>query len=142
MNTADIFSPEKRSQIMSRVRAYDTKPELVVRSLVHNMGFRFRLYREDLPGNPDIVLPRHKKVIFVHGCFWHGHKKCKRANRPSTNVAFWQKKLDGNIARDKRNQAELTKRQWKCLVIWQCEIGNGPFLKKKIGRFLTKREKK
>lgn len=142
MNTADVFPAEKRSQIMSRIRGYDTQPELTVRSLVHKMGFRFRLYGEDLPGNPDIVLPRHNKVVFIHGCFWHGHRGCKRAKRPTTNIAFWRDKLNKNVTRDKRNQAELKKLGWKYLVVWQCEIGKPQSLRKKIIRFLKGRGEK
>jgi len=103
----DVFSQEKRSWIMSRVKGRDTKPEILVRSFIFRMGFRFRLHRRDLPGTPDIVLPRHGKVIFVHGCFWHGHKRCPRSKRPTTNENFWNKKLDGNIKRDKRYRREL-----------------------------------
>jgi len=138
MNTTDVFPPEKRSQIMSRIRGYDTKPELTVRSIVHRMGFRFRLHGEDLPGNPDIILPKHKKLIFIHGCFWHGHKGCKRSKRPSSNVLFWQNKLDKNAERDKQKQKELTKLGWKYLVIWQCEITKPKLLRNKIKRFLDK----
>jgi len=136
--TADVFSSEKRSQIMSRVRGYDTVPELPVRSLVHKLRYRFRLYGEDLPGKPDIVLSRHKKAIFIHGCFWHGHKGCKRAKRPATNMAFWRKKLNANIERDRRTQAELKRMGWKYLVVWQCEIANEQLLKKKLVRYLRK----
>jgi DNA mismatch endonuclease (patch repair protein) len=138
MNTTDVFPTKKRSQIMSRIRGYDTKPELTVRSIVHRMGFRFRSHGEDLPGNPDIVLPKHKKVIFIHGCFWHGHKGCKRSKRPSTNVSFWQDKLDKNIERDKRQQRELRKLGWKYLIIWQCEINRPNLLRNNIKRFLSK----
>jgi DNA mismatch endonuclease, patch repair protein len=90
----DVFSKGKRSQIMSRISGKDTKPEILVRSLLHRMGFRFRLHTKDLPGKPDITLPKHKRVIFVHGCFWHGHKDCTRSKRPSTNVEFWNKKFE------------------------------------------------
>jgi DNA mismatch endonuclease (patch repair protein) len=138
MNVADVFSAQKRSQIMSRIRGYDTKPELIVRSIVHRMGYRFRLHLEDLPGNPDIVLPRHNKVIFIHGCFWHGHRGCQRSKRPATNVVFWQEKLDKNIQRDKRQQKELRKLGWKYLVIWQCEMNRPNRIRKKIKRFLDK----
>lgn len=138
MTTSDVFSLEKRSQIMSRIRGYDTKPELTVRSIVHQMGYRFRLYGGDLPGNPDIVLPRHKKVIFVHGCFWHGHKDCARSKRPGTHVSFWQNKLDKNIERDKKQQKELKKLGWQYLVVWQCEVNRTKRIHNKIKRFLTK----
>jgi DNA mismatch endonuclease (patch repair protein) len=121
---------------MSRVRGRNTKPEILVRSLIHSMGFRFRVHRRDLPGNPDIVLPRHRKVIFVHGCFWHGHPGCLRSKRPTTNQSFWNRKLDANVERDKRFQAELTSMGWKVLVIWQCETKEPDVLAYKLERFL------
>lgn len=132
----DVFSKEKRSWIMGRVKWRDTKPEMLVRSLVHRMGFRFRVHRRDLPGNPDIVLPRHGKVIFVHGCFWHGHKRCSRSKRPTTNKTFWNKKLDGNIERDKRFRRELRRMGWKVLVVWQCDTQNPEKLLQKLEKFL------
>jgi DNA mismatch endonuclease (patch repair protein) len=121
---------------MSRVRGRNTKPEILVRSLIHSMGFRFRVHRRDLPGNPDIVLPRHRKVIFVHGCFWHGHPGCLRSKRPTTNQSFWNRKLDANVERDKRFQAELASMGWKVLVIWQCETKEPDVLAYKLERFL------
>ncbi|OPY07920.1 MAG: Very short patch repair protein [Syntrophaceae bacterium PtaB.Bin095] len=121
---------------MSRVRGRDTKPEILVRSFVHRMGFRFRIHRRDLPGNPDIVLPRHGKVIFVHGCFWHGHKRCQRSKRPTTNKGFWNKKLDENIERDKRFQRKLRLMGWKVLVLWQCEVRKPEKMLRKLERFL------
>lgn len=121
---------------MSRVRGKNTKPELIVRSLLHGMGYRFRLHRRDLPGNPDVVLPKHKKVVFVHGCFWHGHASCSRSKRPTTNQAFWNKKLDGNIKRDRRFRRELRQLGWEVLTIWECEIKNSEKLMRKLERFL------
>lgn len=132
----DVFSKEKRSWIMSRVKGRDTKPEILVRSFVHRMGFRFRLHRRDLPGNPDIVLPRHGKIIFVHGCFWHGHKQCRRSKRPTTNKVFWNKKLDENIERDKRFRRKLRRMGWKVLIVWQCETRKPEKLIGKLERFL------
>ena len=132
----DVFSKEKRSWIMSRVRGRNTKPEILVRSVLHRMGFRFRIHRRDLPGSPDIVLPRHGKVIFVHGCFWHGHRQCARSKRPSTNKAFWEKKLNNNIERDKRFRKELQQMGWGVLVIWQCETKKPEKLLKKLEGFL------
>ncbi len=134
----DIFTKEKRSWIMGQVRGWDTKPELFVRSIVHRMGFRFRLHRRELPGNPDLVLPKHKKAIFIHGCFWHGHKGCSRSNRPATNKAFWKKKLDRNIQRDNNNVRKLRRLGWKPLVIWECETKNPERIWEKIERFLGK----
>jgi len=133
---SDVFSPEKRSWIMSRVKGRDTKPEILVRSFVFRMGFRFRLHQRKLPGTPDIVLPRHRKVIFVHGCFWHGHKGCSRSKRPSSNVRFWNNKLDANIRRDKRFRRQLRRMGWKSLVVWECETRSPEKLLHKLERFL------
>lgn len=125
---------------MSHVKGKDTKPEILVRSLVHKLGYRFRKHKSDLPGKPDIVLPKHRKVIFVHGCFWHGHNKCTRSSRPSSNKSFWKKKLDTNITRDKRNIHNLKSQGWEVLIIWSCEIRNTEKLINKISKFLTKNE--
>ena len=135
----DVFTREKRSRIMSKVKGKDTKPELLVRSLLHKMGYRFRLHRRDLPGNPDIVLPKHKKVIFIHGCFWHGHKVCPRAKRPSSNKMFWEEKLNKNIKRDKRNISGLKEMGWDPLIIWTCEIKDHANLRIKLLNFLENR---
>lgn len=132
----DVFSNEKRSWIMCRVKGRDTKPEILVRSLIFHMGFRFRLHRRDLPGTPDIVLPRHRKVIFVHGCFWHGHNSCPRSKRPTTNEDFWNNKLDGNIERDKRYCMELRQMGWKVLIVWECETRSAEKLLQKLEGFL------
>ena len=107
---------------MSRISGRDTKPEIIVRKLIHRLGFRFRLHVRTLPGNPDIVLPRHRKVIFVHGCFWHGHENCKRSKKPSTNTRFWNKKISGNVERDKAVMSALNELGWQTLTIWQCEM--------------------
>jgi len=136
---SDIFSQEKRSWIMSRVKGLDTKPELKVRKIVHGMGYRFRLRCGDLPGRPDIVLPRHKKVIFVNGCFWHGHNNCERAKRPSSNSEFWERKIDGNIKRDANNIQKLYDKGWQTLVIWQCEIKDNDKLCKVLCEYLSER---
>src|SRR5579871_686147 len=114
---ADTFSPKKRSWIMSRIRGRDTKPEKIVRTILRRMGYRIQKYDKRLPGNPDIVLKRKKKVIFVHGCFWHGHKLCQRSRRPSTNRAFWNRKIDGNIRRDIRVRRQLRRMGWDALVL-------------------------
>lgn len=136
----DVFDKAKRSWIMSHVKGKDTRPEVIVRSIVHRLGFRFRKGNTKLPGNPDIVLPRHRKVIFVHGCFWHGHPGCKRAQRPTSNVAFWRTKLDRNIERDNRNIRQLKKEGWKVLVIWQCRMKDQERLVSRIARFLHEGE--
>ena len=113
--------------LMSRVRAKDTKPEMVVRSFLHRNGFRFRLHVKTLPGTPDIVLPKYKTVIDIRGCFWHRHPGCKKTTTPSTHVDFWQKKFTDNIARDQRIEAELRRLGWHIIVIWECEVINGCF---------------
>src|SRR5579872_4134701 len=105
----DIFSPDRPSEVMSRIRAKDTVPELVVRSMVHRMGFRFRLHDRKLPGCPDLVLARLRRVIFVHGCFWHGHPGCKKSKLPESNREFWEAKISTNFARDRRSIAALRK---------------------------------
>ena len=132
----DIFSREKRSQIMSRVSGKNTKPEIAVRSLLHKLGYRFRLHRKDLPGKPDITLPKYKKVIFVHGCFWHGHLDCPRSKRPATNQKFWSEKLDKNIERDKVNVNALSQLGWEVLTVWSCEVKDTDTLKIKLISFL------
>lgn len=121
---------------MSRIGGKNTKPEMVVRSLLHGMGYRFRLHRKDLPGKPDITLPKHKKVIFVHGCFWHSHPGCKRAERPKSNRVFWQQKLDKNIARDKSVIAGLKAEGWNVLVVWSCEVKDREQLKNMLLSYL------
>ena len=122
---------------MSAVSGGDTKPELIVRRLVHGMGFRYRLHVAGLPGKPDMVLARHRKVIFIHGCFWHGHEGCKRAARPSSNIEFWNAKIDKNLQRDRRNLAELERLRWKILVVWECETKNIAKLTEILSNFLN-----
>jgi DNA mismatch endonuclease, patch repair protein len=134
----DVFSRNKRSEIMSRVSGKNTKPEITVRSLLHNLGFRFRLHRKDLPGKPDITLPKYKKVIFVHGCFWHGHAGCSRAKRPSTNEEFWREKLDKNIERDKATVKALKELGWDVLTVWTCEVNDTNKLKTTLLLFVGK----
>lgn len=121
---ADSVSPERRSEIMSLVRARDTGPEMKVRRLVHRMGFRYRLHVGALPGRPDLVFPGRNKVILVHGCFWHAHRGCKLARIPKSRVEFWENKIAGNRERDRRNHRRLVKMGWRLLVIWECETGN------------------
>ena len=118
----DRISKEHRSWNMSRIKSGNTKPEIVVRSLLHKLGYRFRLHRKDLPGKPDIVLPRYNSVVFVHGCFWHRHNGCKKATVPKTKILFWREKFKGNIERDIKVQEELQSMGWKILIIWECEL--------------------
>ena len=118
----DRLTPEERSWNMSRIRSKDTKPEKTVRSMLHRMGYRFRLHVKDLPGKPDIVLPKYKTVIFVHGCFWHRHKGCKYAYNPKSRIKFWQKKFKDNVKRFKTVEKELKKLNWQVIVLWECEV--------------------
>lgn len=134
----DHLTPEKRSWNMSRIRAVDTKPELKVRSLVHRLGYRFRLHATKLPGKPDLVLARHKTVIFVHGCFWHRHKGCKRCTTPSSNKDYWKKKFKRNINKDKENKHSLHKNGWKVIIIWECETADEERLKRILCKKLAK----
>ena len=117
----DHVAPSVRSRMMSMVRGRDTQPERRVRCALHQAGFRFRLHRVDLPGRPDIVLPKFRTVVLVHGCFWHGHD-CPRGRRPTSNVDFWNKKLDSNMERDRRNKAALAAAGWHVFVVWECSI--------------------
>lgn len=119
---ADVYSEEKRSQVMSRVRGKNTKPEKCVRSALHRAGYRFRLHRADLPGKPDIVLPFYHAMILVNGCFWHQHPGCRKATIPQNNRQFWKRKLTRTVDRDKQNRAVLRTLGWNVIIIWECEI--------------------
>lgn len=123
---------------MSRIRGKDTKPEMLVRKLVHANGYRYRLHRRDLPGTPDLVFPSRNRVIFVHGCFWHRHpdSTCKLARLPKSGLEFWKPKLEGNRIRDLAHQEALVDLGWKYLVVWECELGNTEELNKNIFEFL------
>ena len=134
----DILTKEKRSWNMSRIRSGNTKPELLVRSLLHRMGYRFRLHRKDLPGKPDIVLPKHKAVIFIHGCFWHHHDGCKYAYIPKTRQEFWRAKFKSNVERDKKVKKQLKEKNWRILVIWECELSNIESIIKRLKDYLNK----
>jgi DNA mismatch endonuclease, patch repair protein len=120
----DRFTPQQRSRLMSRVRGKDTLPELIVRGIAHSLGFRFRLHRKDLPGSPDIVFPKLRTAIFVHGCFWHSHPGCDRASVPQSRAEFWRSKLARNVARDQAAQTALKEMGWHVGVIWGCETKN------------------
>ena len=134
---ADVHSPETRSFNMSRIKGRDTKPEMFVRSLVHRMGYRFRLHRKDLPGRPDLVFPRVRKIILVHGCFWHMHECRYGAVVPKTNGEFWRIKRISSVERDSRNKRALEGDGWQVLVVWECETGDTDALSKKLRRFLA-----
>lgn len=128
----DVLTPEQRRRTMAAVKSKNTAPELLVRRLLHAAGYRFRLHRKDLPGNPDIVLPKYRTLIFVHGCFWHQHSGCKAAARPSTRQEYWCAKLDGNINRDAANQAKLRSMGWRVIVVWECETKSAGVLLERL----------
>jgi DNA mismatch endonuclease (patch repair protein) len=135
----DIWSKEKRSIVMSKIKGKNTKPEIKLRSQLFKKGFRFRIHKKDLPGKPDIVLPKYKLAIFVHGCFWHYHKDCKEGRIPSTNSEFWKEKLENNMAKDEKHVEALKINGWRVMVIWECEIENKiDLVMKKIIRELKK----
>lgn len=119
---ADVLSKEQRQRCMSRIKSKDSKPELMVRQFLFANGFRFRLHRKDLPGKPDLVLPKYKTAIFINGCFWHGHSDCKYASIPETNYEFWSSKISGNIERDRINTSKLKDLGWRVVEIWQCQL--------------------
>jgi DNA mismatch endonuclease (patch repair protein) len=124
------------SERMRRVRSKDTAPEMRVRRLVHGLGYRYRLHAPDLPGTPDLVFRGRKKVIFVHGCYWHRHPGCKRASTPRERRDYWQAKFDRNVARDTRNLADLRAEGWDALVVWECELKDEQHLRNAINNFL------
>ncbi len=129
-------TPEQRSRIMRAVKATDTAPEMAVRRMVHRMGYRFRLHRKDLPGKPDLVFPRLRKAIFVHGCFWHGHGCARGARAPKRNAEYWSAKISRNSLRDAGNLTALKAQGWRAAVIWECELKNPAGVKKRLARFL------
>lgn len=126
---ADVVDKATRSRMMAGIKAKDTAPELVVRRFLHSHGFRYRLHVTVLPGKPDIVLPKYRTAIFVHGCFWHQHPGCKDAVMPKSNVKFWKDKLDGNTRRDAHKISELERLGWQCLVVWECEVNSNTMQK-------------
>jgi len=132
----DIRVDSKRSANMARVRSRDTEPELLVRRFAHALGFRFRLHRRNLPGTPDLVFPRLRKIILVHGCFWHRHDGCDRTTTPKTRTSFWLSKFDANVARDKRTTRELRRLGWKVLIVWECETREPLLLRRRLRKFL------
>ncbi len=119
---ADVMTTEQRSRCMAAIKGKDTKPEMIVRKYLFSRGLRFRIQVRKLPGNPDIVLPKYKTVIFVNGCFWHGHEGCRYFRLPKSNVEFWKEKIERNVARDFRNEAELKTLGWRVIRVWECEI--------------------
>lgn len=134
----DSLTPSQRSERMSRVRGKNSGAEMIVRRLVHAMGYRFRLHRRDLPGTPDLVFPRRRKIIFVHGCFWHRHPDpdCRLARMPKSRQDYWRPKLEGNRARDSRKEAALVEAGWDVMIVWECELRDETSLRNKIRTFL------
>ncbi len=132
----DPLTAGQRSKVMGRIRSKDTKPEMLVRRLVHGMGYRYRLHAKELPGCPDLVFRPRRKVIFVHGCFWHRHEGCAANRVPRTRRAFWRRKLNGNVQRDLRNQGTLEREGWRVLVIWECETKDPDRIAGVIRQFL------
>ena len=137
----DKLSPERRSANMRAIRSESTKPEMLVRKLAHGLGYRYRLHRKDLPGKPDLVFASRRKVIFVHGCFWHQHPntQCKDARPPRSNLDYWQPKLARNVARDGENQKALKLQGWQTIVIWECETRGPDEIKRRLEDFLSPR---
>jgi len=138
----DHLTPDQRSQNMSRIQSKNTRPEKRVRSALHKMGYRFRIHRKDLPGSPDIVLPKFETVILVHGCYWHRHEGCSNATTPKTNKAFWQEKFQNNIDRDLKNTDKLKGLGWNVKVIWECETIDQAALERKLQSFFKNSLKK
>lgn len=135
---ADHLTPEERSRHMRRVRSQNTAPEMRVRQVAHAMGARFRLHRRDLPGTPDLVFPSRRKIIQVHGCFWHRHEGCRAARMPKAHLDYWNAKLNRNVDRDRINLAALKELGWDVLVIWECETANLGTLRHRLADFLLK----
>ena len=133
----DVLTPAQRSLNMSRIRGKDTKPELLVRRLLHKAGFRYRLHRANLPGKPDIVFASRHKVLFIHGCFWHRHDCPFGLVVPRTNAKFWHDKITGNVERDRRNRAALEAAGWRVFVIWECELEDPPVVLRRLTQFLN-----
>lgn len=135
----DSLSPERRSWNMGRIKSRNTGAECAVRSVLHRMGYRFRIHRKDLPGKPDIVMPKYKTVIFVNGCFWHRHRGCKRFNIPKSNQQFWISKIEKNVKRDHMNKRLLKREGWLTLTIWECQTKKDDQLEKLIVRLFSTR---
>ena len=132
----DTLTREERSERMSRVRSTNTKPEMMVRRLVHSLGYRYRLHDAKLPGKPDLVFASRKKVIFVHGCFWHRHPRCKNTRWPKSRLDFWKPKLEGNRKRDLCHQRKLRRSGWRYLIVWECQTANMERLEERLVEFL------
>ncbi len=135
----DIVSSSRRSELMAKIRTRDTVPELAVRRIAHRMSLRFRLQRKDLPGCPDLVFPKHRLAVFVHGCFWHRHEGCRYASTPKSHIAFWTEKFVANVVRDARQAAALRALGWRVLVIWQCETRDEAVVERKLAASIDRK---
>lgn len=135
----DRLTRERRSWNMSRIRGRDTRPERAVRSLLHGLGFRFRLHPRRMPGRPDVVLPKYRSVVLVHGCFWHRHSRCPFAYTPKSRTEFWVQKFAENVARDRRTLTALRKAGWKVIVVWECELRKPEVLSRRLDRTIRPR---
>ena len=142
----DFVDSRRRSQLMAGIRGRDTAPELAVRRVAHGMGLRYRLHRKDLPGRPDLVFPKHRLAVFVHGCFWHHHRECRYAHVPKSHVAYWTDKFARNVRRDRRNEEELLTLGWRVFVIWECETRDEETVRQRllalVGRAASNRTRK
>ena len=132
----DIMDRKRRSELMAAIRTRNTAPELAVRRIAHRMGLRFRLHRKDLPGCPDLVLPKHRLAVFVHGCFWHRHEGCRFASTPKSQTEFWTEKFAANVVRDASQEVALRKLGWRVLVIWQCETKNEAVVERRLAELI------
>jgi DNA mismatch endonuclease, patch repair protein len=137
----DHVSTARRSEIMASIHSVNTIPELTLRRILHRLGYRYRIHVKDLPGSPDLVFPGRKKVIFVHGCFWHRHKGCAYTTTPKTRTEFWVNKFEANVKRDRRNQQQLKEMGWQFKIVWECELKHSEKVVGKITRFLDAKVK-
>ncbi len=133
---ADTLSKERRSQLMGKVKSKDTTPEVYIRRLLHSLDYRYRIHYKLAPGTPDLAFPSRRKAILIHGCFWHGHRNCKKARLPKSNAEFWKEKIQRNRARDRKIENALRKQGWSVTTVWQCELNRGLDALSKIIQFL------
>jgi DNA mismatch endonuclease, patch repair protein len=135
----DRISPAQRSKLMASVRSTNTRPELAVRRVLHRLGYRFRLHSNDLPGKPDVILPKWRVAVLVHGCFWHHHRRCPKATLPKSHVLFWTRKLNDNRRRDRKVQRQLNNLGWRVCVVWECEVADIETLAEALDQFIRQR---
>ncbi|SDI55501.1 MULTISPECIES: very short patch repair endonuclease [Bradyrhizobium] len=133
----DRLTPDRRSALMAKVRSQHTGPERAVRAISHRLGYRFRLHKKELPGTPDLVFPRLRSVILVHGCFWHRHSNCRKASMPKTRIEFWKAKFERNVSRDIAVRLALKKQGWRVLTVWECQLKKPTLVEKRVQKFLS-----